>query len=357
MGKHLKQKSASVPKKRYEKQKKKNVAAKPTPPRKTFLDMIAPGVMKFNPDLYIRDNLYCCVWALKEYPAATEDQAILRHLGEKCGVNIRTYTRIVDAMEENRIIQNATNKNRLSRANTNDTKQMITAEGNLQDVFEMVNAMRKRREPLIHCAVFIELCAPTMQELERLQSEVISELLRSKLNVDRLRLRQQKGYLSTCPQGHNIFGTQFERVLPASSVANLYIYNYSGKTDAHGFYIGKDRYGSNILTDFDQRDEDKTSANVLILGNSGQGKSYLMKLLMVNCREAGKNIISLDVEHEQGELCAALDGCFIDLMGGQYIINVLEPKCWSSGRKLYCLSISHSCGISSAHTRTSPIRR
>lgn len=225
--------------------------------------------MKFNPDVYIRDNLYCCVWALKEYPAATEDQAILRHLGEKCGVNIRIYTRIVDAMEENRIIQNATNKNRLSRANTNDTKQMITAEGNLQDVFEMVNAMRKRREPLIHCAVFIELCAPTMQELERLQSEVISELLRSKLNVDRLRLRQQKGYLSTCPQGHNIFGTQFERVLPASSVANLYIYNYSGKTDAHGFYIGKDRYGSNILTDFDQRDEDKTSANVLILGNSG----------------------------------------------------------------------------------------
>ena len=46
-------------------------------------------------------------------------------------------------MEENRIIQNATNKNRLSRANTNDTKQMITAEGNLQDVFEMINAMRK----------------------------------------------------------------------------------------------------------------------------------------------------------------------------------------------------------------------
>ena len=335
MGKHLKQKSASVPKKRYEKQKKKNVAAKPAPPRKTFLDMIAPGVMKFNPDVYIRDNLYCCVWALKEYPAATEDQAILRHLGEKCGVNIRIYTRIVDAMEENRIIQNATNKNRLSRANTNDTKQMITAEGNLQDVFEMVNTMRKRREPLIHCAVFIELCAPTMQELERLQSEVISELLRSKLNVDRLRLRQQKGYLSTCPQGHNIFGTQFERVLPASSVANLYIYNYSGKTDAHGFYIGKDRYGSNILTDFDQRDEDKTSANVLILGNSGQGKSYLMKLLLLNFLEAGKSVITLDVEHEQWELCQALGGCFADIIEGTYKINLLEPRCWDTDADPY----------------------
>ena len=124
MGKHLKQKSAPV-KTELKKKKYKSASVKPTPPRKTFLDMIAPGVMKFNPDVYIRDNLYCCVWALKEYPAATEDQAILRHLGEKCGVNIRIYTRIVDAMEENRIIQNATNKNRLSRANTNDTKQIL----------------------------------------------------------------------------------------------------------------------------------------------------------------------------------------------------------------------------------------
>lgn len=212
MAKHLKNTASKKPKKKVV-------------PRKTFLDMLAPGVIKFNPDTYIRDNMYCCVWALKEYPASTEEQAILRHLGEKSGVNIRIYTRIVDAMEENRIIQNATNKNKLNRANTNDTKQMITAEGNLQDVFEMVNSMRKKREPLIHCAVFIELSAPTMPELERLQSEVVSELLRSKLNVDRLRLRQQRGYLSACPQGYNAFGSQFERVLPASSVANFYIRN------------------------------------------------------------------------------------------------------------------------------------
>lgn len=110
MAKHLKNTASKKPK---PKPKKK------TPPCKTFLDMLAPGVMKFNPDTYIRDNMYCCVWALKEYPASTEEQAILRHLGEKSGVNIRIYTRIVDAMEENRIIQNATNKNKLNRANTN----------------------------------------------------------------------------------------------------------------------------------------------------------------------------------------------------------------------------------------------
>lgn len=300
---------------------------------KSFLDMIAPGVVRFNTDNYLCGNTFRCVWALREYPAATEDQAILRHLGEKDGVTLHIYTRIVDAMEEDRIIQNATNKNKMNRANTNDTKQMVTAEGNLQDVYEMVNSMRKKREPLIHCAVFIELCTYTSERLDRLQSEVISELMRAKLNVDRLRLRQQQGFCCVRPGGYNVFGPQFERVLPASSVANLYPYNYSGKTDAHGFYVGKDKYGSNILVDLDQRDEDKTSASVLILGNSGQGKSYLMKLLMLNVLEAGKSVISLDVEHEQKDMCEAVGGCFVDLMGGKHIINVLEPKCWSTGEE------------------------
>ena len=83
--------------------------------------------------------------------------------------------------------------------------------------------------------------------------------------------------------------------------------------------------------DFDKRDDDKTSANILILGNSGQGKSYLMKLLLLNLLEAGKSAISLDVEHEQKDMCEAVGGCFLDLMSGQYRINPLEPKCWDAG--------------------------
>ena len=120
-------------------------------------------------------------------------------------------------------------------------------------------------------------------------------------------------------------------MLPAKSVANLYPFNYSGKTDPNGFYIGRDRYGSNIIVDLDRRTDDKTTANVLILGNSGQGKSYLLKLLLCNILESGKSAICLDTEHELVDLCSNLGGCFIDLMSGQYRINPLEPKLWDDG--------------------------
>ena len=128
-----------------------------------------------------------------------------------------------------------------------------------------------------------------------------------------------------------LFRSQFERVLPASSAANLYPFSFSGKTDEHGCYLGRDKFGSNIIVDFDKRSDDKTNANMLILGNSGQGKSYLLKLILTNLRESGKRIICLDPELEYAELTENLGGCFIDLMSGEYIINVLEPKTWDEG--------------------------
>lgn len=293
-----------------------------------FLDMIAPSVVKFNTDHFLCGNTYRCVWALREYPTETSEQAILRHLGEKDGITLHIYTRHVSPVEEKKIISNAANKNRMQRSSTQDLQQSVTAESNLQDVANIVAQMHRSKEPLLHAAIYIELFSYDLDQLKLLQTEVLTELVRSKLNVDRLLLRQQQGFLSVMPSGWNIFGDQFERVLPASSVANLYPFNYSGKTDSNGFCLGRDKFGSNILVDFNRRADDKTNANILILGNSGQGKSYLLKLILTNLRESGMHILALDPEMEYEELTLNLDGCFIDMMSGEFIINVLEPKSW-----------------------------
>ena len=295
---------------------------------KDFFDMILPGTVKFLSDHYIVGNSYRCVWAVREYPPSTEEQAILSQLADRNGVTLRIYHRLVESMEQRKIIQNATRRNRL-KSGGNDVNETIEAEGNLQDVIELLANLRKNKEPLLHCSVFIELKAKSMEKLKELQSDIAMELTRSKISVDRLTLRQKEGFLSAVPTGSNQFSAQYERVLPASSVANLYPFNFSGKTDPQGAYIGRDKYGTNILVDFDRRAEDKTNSNALILGNSGQGKSYLLKLILTNIRESGKRIICLDPESEYETLCDALGGCYIDFMSGEYTINPLEPKAWT----------------------------
>lgn len=295
---------------------------------KDFFDMILPGTVKFFSDHYVVGDSYRCVWVIREYPPTTEEQAILSQLGDRSGVTLRIYHRLVEAGEQRKIIQNATRRNKL-KSGGNDVNETIEAEGNLQDVVELLANLRKNKEPLLHCAVFIELKAKSMDALKELQSEIAMELTRSKISVDRLTLRQKEGFLSVLPVGANQFGAQYERVLPASSVANLYPFNFSGKTDPQGVYIGRDKFGTNILVDFDRRAEDKTTSNILILGNSGQGKSYLLKLILTNIRESGKSVICLDPESEYEEICSALGGCYIDFLSGEYTINPLEPKAWS----------------------------
>ena len=136
---------------------------------KSFLDMIAPSAVKFNADHFICGNTYRCVWALREYPTSTDEQAILRHLGEKDGLTLRIYTRQVTPAEEKKIIHNAANKNKMDRSSTTDLQQTVTAEANLQDVVTLVSTMHRNREPLLHCAVYLELSAPDYDALKLLQ--------------------------------------------------------------------------------------------------------------------------------------------------------------------------------------------
>ena len=309
--------------------KKARPALEPLP--KDFLDMIAPAAVKFNTDHFILGSAYHCVMALRSYPATTEELALLSHLGERSGVNLSICLRRVTTAEEQKIIQNASNRSKFERGSTNNMQQSVTAEANLQDVAAMVAALRRSKEPLMHCAVYIDLAADSLEALRTLRDTVTGELIRSRLEADRLLLKQREGFLSANPAGRNAFGSKCERVLPASSVANLYPSNYSGKTDPQGFYIGRDKFGSNVIVDLDRRADDKTNASVLILGNSGQGKSFLLKLLVTNLLESGKSVICLDPENEMGELCSRLGGCFIDLMSGKYRINPLEPKLWNMG--------------------------
>ena len=309
--------------------RKPNAAVAPPRP-KSFLDMLAPGAVKFNTDHYILGSSFRAVYALRSYPTSTDDLALLRQLGARSGVSLHIYVRRIEAAEEDRILRNAQNRNLMNRS-AGDLKRTVTAEANLRDVEALIRSMHRNNEPLVHCAVFIELAAWDFSALQKLQGDLLGELARAKLGADRLLLRQQDGFLAVNPAGRNVFGSQYERVLPASSAANLYPLNYSGKTDPHGYYIGKDRFGSDVILDPDRRAEDKTNSNVLILGNSGQGKSYLLKLLLTNIVESGKSVICLDAEGEMLDLCGNLNGCYVDLMSGQYIINPLEPKLWDAG--------------------------
>ena len=103
--------------------------------------MIAPSVIKFNTDHFICGNTYRCVWALREYPSRTDEQAILRHLGEKDGISLRIYARRASPMEEKKILTNASNKNKMNLGTSHDMQEVVAAQSNLSDMAEIIKLM------------------------------------------------------------------------------------------------------------------------------------------------------------------------------------------------------------------------
>ena len=142
---------------------------------KDFFDMILPSTIKFFTDYYIVGDSYRSVWAVREYPPSTEEQAILSQLADRNGVTLRIYHRLVESMEQRKIIQNATRKNKL-KSSGNDVNETIEAQGNLQDVVTLMANLRKNKEPLLHCSVFVELKAKSKQKLKELQTDIAMEL-------------------------------------------------------------------------------------------------------------------------------------------------------------------------------------
>lgn len=174
---------------------------------KDFFDRIVPSAVRFFTDHYICGNFYKSVWTVTEYPPTTEE------------MTLRIYNRLVTSVEQKTILQQAMQKNHMM-STANDVNESICAEDNMSDIVNLPSELRRNKEPLLHTAVFIELKAISEDKLREPQADIQMELTRSKISVDRLLLRQKEGFLSVLPTGNNMFGNQFERVLPASSAAN-----------------------------------------------------------------------------------------------------------------------------------------
>lgn len=298
---------------------------------KSFVDMITPSVIRFLPSYYIFGNTYRQVIAIRNYPMEVKKMAILSSISEMNNTTVKVYVKGIDFNELSKNIDSAINKNS-AEATERKFKDKVEASSNISTIANLVERLHSNKEAMFMVSVYIELIEHNREDLNALYNSVVSRLKRHKITHDNMYLNQKQGFLSVYPLGTDQFkDSQFERNMPSSSVSNLFPFSYSGAIDRRGIYIGRDNHGGLVITDFDKRDTSHTNSNILILGNPGEGKSYLLNLIITNVKMQKKKIMSLDPEAEKIDLINNLGGNNIDLTNGEYYINVLEPKMFSDG--------------------------
>lgn len=145
--------------------------------------MILPPTIKFKSDFYYVGDSYMSIWAIKEYPPSTEEQAILSQIGDRNGVTLHIYNRLVSSIEQRKIVQNATRKNKL-QSTGNNVNETIEAEGNLQDVTTlMVNLRLKQRTFATHSSIHRVMCNFKTEVKWIYKQKSVWSLLVPKLNM------------------------------------------------------------------------------------------------------------------------------------------------------------------------------
>lgn len=291
---------------------------------RSFFDLIAPNNIQFYADYFICGNTFRSVWAIIGFNYKTEKQALFSELSAKTGVTLHIYNQALSSLAEKKVIEQAERKNSHGLFSTT-IDEALKAQEAQKELGELLRKKRKDKEPLFDMSIYIELKSETLDDLHILQEDVRQILASEKMEYDKMYLMQKEGLLAIMPGGHVPSTLRNKRIYPASSSANLFPLSYTGKLDSTGFKIGKDKYGGDIIVDLDARTTDKTNGHCIIIGNSGEGKSYLTKLLDTCALESGKNNIIIDPTGEYHEITEKLGGAYVDISSG-YIINPLEIR-------------------------------
>ena len=146
------------------------------------------------------------------------------------------------------------------------------------------------------------------------------------MTIERCTLRQKQGLFGVSPIGYDTWGKLMANNIPSSTFGRLYPFSASSLIDPEGLPIGRTSDMGEVLFDMWLRNIIRTNSNIAIIGESGQGKSHLIKKLVCLQCAIQTGLFIVDSENEYTAVVNRLGGTNIECTAGQYGINPLQVR-------------------------------
>lgn len=287
-----------------------------------FKDMILPNRMQSRYDrIEFSNGNYVSYVAIKIYPRRTDTKLILKDLGSVKGVSILfDLSELSISTFEKQLSKTVQNEadGMKRKSNVDIVKQGVNEKAQSNFMTELYN----NNEKTYKGTVIIKMVAPSIDELNTLRKTVKSKLSARSILADNLSYRQKDAYASFMPFNNNKIHGFIEHPYTAQTFANLWLPNYASWVQAKGFPLGQIENGGAFYFDPFERRMSISNSNGFVVGMSGRGKSFLLKILIFNMVLNGKNVIMLDPNNEFADLVTNLGGQAIPLP----LLNVLEIR-------------------------------
>ena len=293
---------------------------------------LAPKGMTFNSSDFIISDKYATILTVLSYPKYITHGYLSSLTSGMAGVKI-VIKHIPVAFE---VVSKMLNKQLLDLNERYQKESDPTYQERIRQDYEslenFIKVITTNQSKVFDFQLHIMITADTKEKLERTKIQLKSTLEAMEMRAVPLRFEQEKVLKSCLP----IFEKQDieDRIgtpIPSPTLAAMYPFVFDSiKDQGLSCLLGVDFSGGIIL--FNQflyqikKEHNRNNANMIILGNSGSGKSTAGKLLLRSHVRNGYKIIAIDPEGELEPMARLYNGDFIDLgRGGEFgMINPLE---------------------------------
>lgn len=189
-----------------------------------------------------------------------------------------------------------------------------TVEAGLEDALGLQEELAKGIERFFQFGFYITVSALDLPELQQTVKELQTTLASLLLAGKTATLQMEEGFKSTLPIGQDrLYVT---RNMDTSSLASTFPFTSAVLTQNKGVMYGVNQQNGSLII-FDRFSLE--NANEVVLGKSGAGKSYAIKLEIARQFMLGAEVIVIDPEGEYETMAPALGGEVVDFSSSSEI--------------------------------------
>lgn len=173
----------------------------------------------------------------------------------------------------------------------------------LEDALALQEELAKGVERFFQFSFYITLSADSVGELGESHRQLQTSLAALLLTAKAATLQMEAGFKSTLPIGQDRL--YLPRNMDTTSLASTFPFTSAVLTQNKGVMYGINQQNGSLII-FDRFSLE--NANEVVLGKSGAGKSYLIKLEIMRQFMLGAEVVVIDPEGEYGTLAQTLGG-------------------------------------------------
>lgn len=288
-----------------------------------FMDLVTP--LKINESISSLkfDDEEIQLLSIKNYPLFIEHGFLDRIINL---ANVKASVTINESIEQYKLLNVLNSSFKAVLADYNSSK-------NLSDVTEMQSLMSNYKllieqisandEKIKEVSIVLAISGD-----KKTRDEIVKEIKRNaelyQIKIDVPKLRQMEAW-----QSYDLTDKSFKdyaMYLPTITLASTFFFTENYHNDTTGYLIGEDSaYGLPIFFDPFYLSKNRTSHNIGVIGTSGSGKSYFLKLMITNEFARRTKLFLFDIENEMQKLCNRCGGEYIDL-SSKSLINPLQVR-------------------------------